>query len=256
MSPRRREQPASRRASNDRSRRVGGGDAARVRQRDRLAAALSCIGGGCRRRRRRRHRGLPERGGRAVPAGPALGCGGGEHHRPRCSSRPGPARRASGTCSSSDRRASSCTCGRSRSSDDGVPLGAAVFMHDISEIHRVDSVRRDFVANVSHELKTPIGALELLAETLASETEAGGHPAVGRADGEGGRAARAHRRRSAGSQHDRDPGVPDAGARARDTLVDEAIDRMRPAARRAAIELQSSDATADVLRSSATVARS
>jgi len=45
---------------------------------------------------------------------------------------------------------------------------AAVFVHDISEIHRVESVRRDFVANVSHELKTPIGAVGLLAETLAS----------------------------------------------------------------------------------------
>jgi two-component system sensor histidine kinase SenX3 len=50
-------------------------------------------------------------------------------------------------------------------------IGAAVFVYDVSEIHRVESVRRDFVANVSHELKTPIGALELLAETLASESD-------------------------------------------------------------------------------------
>jgi two-component system sensor histidine kinase SenX3 len=50
-------------------------------------------------------------------------------------------------------------------------LGAAVLVHDVSELHRVESVRRDFVANVSHELKTPIGGLELLAETLASETD-------------------------------------------------------------------------------------
>ena len=49
-------------------------------------------------------------------------------------------------------------------------------MYDVSEIHRVESVRRDFVANVSHELKTPIGALEILAETLASESD----PAVTR----------------------------------------------------------------------------
>ena len=54
---------------------------------------------------------------------------------------------------------------------DGARLGAAVIVYDVSEIHRVDSVRRDFVANVSHELKTPIGALEILAETLASETD-------------------------------------------------------------------------------------
>jgi two-component system sensor histidine kinase SenX3 len=50
-------------------------------------------------------------------------------------------------------------------------LGAAVVVYDVSEIHRVDSLRRDFVANVSHELKTPIGALEVLAETLSSETD-------------------------------------------------------------------------------------
>ena len=46
-----------------------------------------------------------------------------------------------------------------------------MFVHDISEVHRVESVRRDFVANVSHELKTPIGALGLLAETLAAEDD-------------------------------------------------------------------------------------
>ena len=50
-------------------------------------------------------------------------------------------------------------------------LGAAVVVYDVSEIHRVDSVRRDFVANVSHELKTPIGALEVLAETLVTEDD-------------------------------------------------------------------------------------
>ena len=42
------------------------------------------------------------------------------------------------------------------------------FTRDVSEARRVESVRRDFVANVSHELKTPIGALGLLAETMAS----------------------------------------------------------------------------------------
>ena len=47
-------------------------------------------------------------------------------------------------------------------------VGAAVFVHDVSETHRVESVRRDFVANVSHELKTPIGALAVLAETLGA----------------------------------------------------------------------------------------
>jgi two-component system, OmpR family, sensor histidine kinase SenX3 len=43
----------------------------------------------------------------------------------------------------------------------------------ISEERRVDAIRRDFVANVSHELKTPVGAISLLAETLLDETDEG-----------------------------------------------------------------------------------
>ena len=46
-------------------------------------------------------------------------------------------------------------------------VGAVAFVRDVSEARRTDNVRRDFVANVSHELKTPIGALALLAETMA-----------------------------------------------------------------------------------------
>lgn len=56
-----------------------------------------------------------------------------------------------------------------------VGLGAnyvAVEASDVTEAHRVSRVRRDFVANVSHELKTPIGALQLLSEALLDATEA------------------------------------------------------------------------------------
>jgi len=42
---------------------------------------------------------------------------------------------------------------------------------DLAEERRVDAVRRDFVANVSHELKTPVGALSLLAETILSAAD-------------------------------------------------------------------------------------
>ncbi|NMO50222.1 two-component sensor histidine kinase [Actinoplanes sp. TBRC 11911] len=48
----------------------------------------------------------------------------------------------------------------------------AVEAADVTESHRLARVRRDFVANVSHELKTPIGALQLLAEALLDATEA------------------------------------------------------------------------------------
>lgn len=51
--------------------------------------------------------------------------------------------------------------------------GAVAFVEDISERRRIDEVRTDFVANVSHELKTPVGALSVLAETLEDETDLG-----------------------------------------------------------------------------------
>ena len=40
-----------------------------------------------------------------------------------------------------------------------------------AEERRIDAIRRDFVANVSHELKTPVGAIALLAETLSTELD-------------------------------------------------------------------------------------
>ncbi|CAB4530541.1 unannotated protein [freshwater metagenome] len=57
----------------------------------------------------------------------------------------------------------------------------AIYLHDIenivvlisdeSEASRVHEVRRDFVANISHELKTPIGALSLLSEAVLSASD-------------------------------------------------------------------------------------
>ncbi len=51
------------------------------------------------------------------------------------------------------------------------PDGAMVTVEDVTERARLDAVRTDFVANISHELKTPIGALAVLAETLIDETD-------------------------------------------------------------------------------------
>ena len=49
--------------------------------------------------------------------------------------------------------------------------GAVAMIEDITEQHLVDTVRTDFVANISHELKTPVGALAVLAEALAEEDD-------------------------------------------------------------------------------------
>ena len=52
-----------------------------------------------------------------------------------------------------------------------LPDGALVVVDDISERRRLEATRRDFVANISHELKTPVGAMGLLAETLLAEDD-------------------------------------------------------------------------------------
>ncbi len=49
--------------------------------------------------------------------------------------------------------------------------GALAMIEDRTEFRRTETIRRDFVANISHELKSPIGALGLLAETLFDETD-------------------------------------------------------------------------------------
>jgi two-component system phosphate regulon sensor histidine kinase PhoR len=52
----------------------------------------------------------------------------------------------------------------------GVPVTGAgrvlVVLRDVTEAHRVEAMRRDFVANTSHELKTPVASIQAAAETL------------------------------------------------------------------------------------------
>ncbi len=47
--------------------------------------------------------------------------------------------------------------------------GALLVLHDVSDLRRLEVVRRDFVANVSHELKTPLTSISGYAETLVSD---------------------------------------------------------------------------------------
>ncbi|MFE5854055.1 sensor histidine kinase [Streptomyces sp. NPDC056500] len=54
------------------------------------------------------------------------------------------------------------------------PLGSRLVLllvEDLTEARRIDAVRRDFVANVSHELKTPVGALSLLSEAVMDASD-------------------------------------------------------------------------------------
>jgi two-component system sensor histidine kinase SenX3 len=113
-----------------------------------------------------------------------------------------------------------------------------VYVHDTSEVHRVDNVRRDFVANVSHELKTPIGALELLAETLAAEDDPDvARPLVERLAQEAQRLGRIVDDLLDLSLIETQDAVQ-AETLALDALVDEAVDRLRPSAMVSGIGLQ------------------
>lgn len=47
--------------------------------------------------------------------------------------------------------------------------GALLVLHDVTEIRRLEAVRRDFVANVSHELKTPLTSISGYAETILAD---------------------------------------------------------------------------------------
>lgn len=48
----------------------------------------------------------------------------------------------------------------------GMAMGTLIVFHDVTHVRRLESTRRDFVANVSHELKTPITSIKGFVETL------------------------------------------------------------------------------------------
>jgi two-component system phosphate regulon sensor histidine kinase PhoR len=53
-------------------------------------------------------------------------------------------------------------------------VGAVIMLHDVTELRRLEAIRRDFVANVSHELKTPITAIRGIVETVLDDPEMDG----------------------------------------------------------------------------------
>ena len=117
---------------------------------------------------------------------------------------------------------------------------AVAVIEDVTERRHLEAVRRDFVANISHELKTPVGAIGLLAETLLGEDD----PEVvgrlaGRIQSESLRVGRtiedllelSRIETSAASQADR---------LVVHELVEEAVSRIRPAAEQAGIAIDAS----------------
>ena len=91
------------------------------------------------------------------------------------------------------------------------PDGAVAIVQDASDRHRLEAIRRDFVANVSHELKTPVGALEPAGGDPRRRGRSRGRRSAGEAGGGRSRAPGADHRRSARPVADRGQRVAPPG---------------------------------------------
>lgn len=112
------------------------------------------------------------------------------------------------------------------------PLGSRLVLllvEDLTESRRIEAVRRDFVANVSHELKTPTGALSLLSEAVleASDDREAVERFAGRMQIEATRLTNLVQELIDLSRVQNDDPLEDAEAVRVDELVAEAIDRCR-----------------------------
>lgn len=127
-----------------------------------------------------------------------------------------------------------------------VPGGDQVvlLLRDLAEARRVDAVRRDFVANVSHELKTPVGALLLLAEAIRDGVD---DPVAARRFAErmmheAGRLARLVQELLELSRVQGGDPLPDPSSQPVGRLIADAVDRVRLAAGAVGIEVVAADA--------------
>ncbi|MFE9093053.1 sensor histidine kinase [Streptomyces sp. NPDC007264] len=115
------------------------------------------------------------------------------------------------------------------------PLGSRLVLllvEDLTEARRIEAVRRDFVANVSHELKTPVGALSLLSEAVmdASDDPEAVERFAGRMQVEATRLTNLVQELIDLSRVQNDDPLEDAESVRVDELVAEAVDRCRHAA--------------------------
>lgn len=126
--------------------------------------------------------------------------------------------------------------------EDPEPGGAFLVIEDISERQRLEAVRRDFVANISHELKTPVGALGLLAETLLDEDDPDvAQRLIERMQREAFRVARTIDDLLQLSQIEASE-APERELVGVDLLIDEAVDRTRAAAELREVDLVTTEA--------------
>lgn len=119
------------------------------------------------------------------------------------------------------------------------PGPVALVLQDVTEARRVEAVRRDFVANVGHELKTPVGALALLAEAVqgAADDPETVQRFAARMQHEADRLARLVRELIDLSRLQGAEPLPELVPVAITTVVAEAVDRTRAAAAAKNIQL-------------------
>jgi signal transduction histidine kinase len=126
---------------------------------------------------------------------------------------------------------------------DGGPAPApglvALVLQDVTETRRAEAVRRDFVANVGHELKTPVGALSLLAEAIegAADDPEAVQRFAGRITHEADRLGRLVRELIDLSRLQGGEPLPELVTVDVDTVLAEALDRTRTAARAKELEI-------------------
>ena len=123
--------------------------------------------------------------------------------------------------------------------DDDRVGAVGLMLADMSEHRRLEAVRRDFVANVSHELKTPVGALTLLAEAVQDAADDPDAVArfAGRMQHEGTRLARLVQELMELSRVQGADPMPGGAEIEVGRLITEAVDRARLAAEQSGIDL-------------------
>lgn len=143
------------------------------------------------------------------------------------------------------RRAGLAVHGTIRLLNEQSPRMAVIYLDDQSEQVRMEASRRDFVANVSHELKTPVAAMAVLSEALLESTD--DPPTVQRFGGkiytESQRLANMVGELIELSRLQGAERLPDLVAVDVDTVVQEAISRHKVVAEKANITVKTDDAT-------------